>query len=496
MRVNKETNIESSYNEDLGIISYISYNPVTKLVFDGKYDSEGTAVDFVQETGDDKTYNVSNAYLKAIAMLNKGKFSYFVLNNLLVKDNVLTFADFEKEETYFEYVGTTLSDGLYKQKGQSLYLQKGDITEFPKIPDNTTTQNLFRVSTEEIVYHFEKMVNYLSKDYERSSMMNVRIMNDHRGISLVATDAYSGYNVVLKTAKSFMKDGATFLLPNLEKMVRIFKVMECDFVDFYTDPSHQHLTSVCHSGHDLIRIINKLPDGKYPNYEAIYPKREEFNNRKKLSIDRKELVSGLKKIKSTEQYKNRDKKDPLDDMFTFGFDFSGSIYSGRAIKDSFRGNLIFEELENVGVSKVEAAPFKDEEYDSCEVLVMPLVLNKKGSEDEIEDSFFLNIKQIDRFLKKGKQSKINLYVDKHNKSILVDSYNDYVADPSMVSEPSQEQKVIQETAKKEEKISNLYKELLDAANGVDIAIELEEDPIKLEELKKAKKGVLIAIEMI
>ena len=146
---------------------------------------------------------------------------------------------------------------------------------------------------------------------------------------------------------------------------------------------------------DNFRIICRLVEGKYPNYEAAIPK----DNPNKLTIDRNTFINTLKRVslfanQSTHQVRlainERDMKISAEDL-EFSNDAHESIpcsYDGEPMEIGFNAKFLSEMLTNLDTEQVLMElshpsragilfPINDDDQANNEdilMLVMPVML--------------------------------------------------------------------------------------------------------------------------
>jgi DNA polymerase III subunit beta len=179
-------------------------------------------------------------------------------------------------------------DGKYKLVGH-----RSD--EFPQIPqlENTKTINL---NGSLLVNAFNKTLFATGNDELRPVMSGVLCEVKEDNLTFVATDAHK----LVRYRRPDIKAGfeASFILPKkpLNHLKNI--IPDDDEVSVKMEFNDTNASLIF----DDIQLICRLIDGKYPNYEAVIP----TNNPHKLTIDRKNLLTSLRRVsifgsKSTHQ---------------------------------------------------------------------------------------------------------------------------------------------------------------------------------------------------
>jgi DNA polymerase-3 subunit beta len=146
---------------------------------------------------------------------------------------------------------------------------------------------------------------------------------------------------------------------------------------------------------DQIRVVCRLIDGRYPNYEAVIPKENPF----RLSMSRQDLMSSIRRVaifssKSTNQVKLNIQGSELQ-LTAEDLDYANSAserlacqYEGEDMEIAFNSKFINEMLSNLETDRITlnmSAPNRagillpeSETPDADEdllMLVMPVMLN-------------------------------------------------------------------------------------------------------------------------
>ena len=172
----------------------------------------------------------------------------------------------------------TTGEGRYKMVGH-----KSD--EFPQIPVLEDQMSL-EIPADVLVCGFEKTVFATGNDEIRPVMTGVFMEMTANGLNFVATDAHKLVRYRRLDVKSEV--AASFILPkkpiNQLKNALSGKADETVVVEF-----NKTNASFTMSG---FKLVCRLIDGKYPNYEAVIPKA----NPNKLTIDRQLLLSAIRRV--------------------------------------------------------------------------------------------------------------------------------------------------------------------------------------------------------
>ncbi len=173
-------------------------------------------------------------------------------------------------------VDITSSYGKYHMAGE-------DAADYPSFPSDEGVSTV-SVQGSVLVSAIEKTVFAASTDELRPAMTGVYFQIEKSKLTCVATDAHK---LVRFTTNQLKGDAvASFIVPR--KTLNLLKNVV---------PSDQNVQVAFNKGHAFftwgdVRIISRLIDAKFPDYNAIVP----VNNTDQLQIQRKDLFSSLKRI--------------------------------------------------------------------------------------------------------------------------------------------------------------------------------------------------------
>ncbi len=167
--------------------------------------------------------------------------------------------------------------------------------EFPQIPTLENTRSI-QINGSILANAFNKTLFATGNDELRPVMSGVLCEMDGEKLTFVATDAHKLVRYRRTDVK--MDGAASFILP--KKPLNHLKNIIPDDADLEVKMEYNDANAVLEF--DDIRLICRLIDGKYPNYEAVIPTQNPF----KLSVDRKILLNALRRVaifgsKSTHQ---------------------------------------------------------------------------------------------------------------------------------------------------------------------------------------------------
>lgn len=172
----------------------------------------------------------------------------------------------------------TTGEGRYKMAGH-----KSD--EFPQVPVLAEPMR-WEIPADVLVCGFEKTVFATGNDEIRPVMTGVFMEMTENGLNFVATDAHKLVRYRRLDIKSDVKE--SFIVPkkpiNQLKSALAGKADETVIVEF-----NKANASFTMSG---FKLVCRLIDGRYPNYEAVIPK----SNPNKLTIDRQLLLSAIRRV--------------------------------------------------------------------------------------------------------------------------------------------------------------------------------------------------------
>ena len=224
-----------------------------------------------------------------VKLLNKlagKKSSIPITNEVYVKDGVATVTDLENTIR----IKTSLADGMYKIVGEDFVKSKTDPGEFPTGFDveskpepggKTGKSTVVEVELKDIANDLRKAVTFVAHDELRPVMNAVNLKSDGNNLYIASTDAHRLFvkkiPIKLPEFKINLPESAVKLLlsnPTLDSFkMRIGEWRsEIETKDF---------------------VLNtRNVDGKYPNYEAVFPDKTYQH----LTFDKGELLTLLDKL--------------------------------------------------------------------------------------------------------------------------------------------------------------------------------------------------------
>lgn len=224
-----------------------------------------------------------------VKLLNKlagKKSSISITNEVYVKDGVATVTDLENTIR----VKTSLADGMYKIVGEDFVKTKTDPSEFPTNLDVNTKpapggkmveSKVVEIELKDVVGELKKALPFVGHNELRPIMNAVNLRSDGNNLYIASTDAHRLFvkkiPVKLPEFNVNLPESAIKLLlsnPTLDTFkMRIGELRsEVETRDF---------------------VLNtRNVDGKYPNYEAVFPNKTYQH----LTFDKGELITLLDKL--------------------------------------------------------------------------------------------------------------------------------------------------------------------------------------------------------
>jgi DNA polymerase-3 subunit beta len=258
--------------------------------------------------------------------------------------------------------------------------------DFPKAPALENQKSL-SMQSDALARAINKTIFAAGNDDMRPVMSGVFFEIHETSVRFVATDAHKLVRYGLNNIGS--ADTASFIVPKkpLNLMRGILNSLKTDVkIEFNENNalfSFDHVTLMC-----------RLIEGKYPNYEAVIPK----ENPKKLTIDRLDLLSSIKRVsifanKTTHQVRMKMGGSELN-VSAEDLDFANEAqerltctYNGEDMEIGFNSRFLQEMLTNLDSENVNiemSAPNRagiltqvesENEAEDLLMLVMPVMLN-------------------------------------------------------------------------------------------------------------------------
>ena len=290
-------------------------------------------------------------------------------------------------ETPLSFLIENKTHAIEISAGEGKYKLTGfDGNEFPKVPAITKPSTI-KLNSHVIANAINKTIFAAGNDDLRPTMSGVFCQLSDENIIFVATDAHKLVRYTRNDYKS--KSTASFILPkkplNLIKGILAAEDTEVTMVYNNTNASFSF---------NNINLICRLIDGKYPNYEAVIPKK----NPNKLTIDRVSLLNSIGRValfanKSTNQVRLKITGSELS-ISAEDYDYNNAAndrltcsFTGEDMEIGFNSKFLLEMLANLESDNVViemSAPNRagillpaetDNKDEDILMLVMPVMLN-------------------------------------------------------------------------------------------------------------------------
>ncbi len=280
------------------------------------------------------------------------------------------------EETYSIEISS--DNGRYKLAGENA-------TDFPKVPSVT---NDFSVDLSSDV--LGRAVNYTifstSNDELRPAMTGVYLNLSDTNSTFVATD---GHRLVrYRRDDVASENGTAIIIPR-----KALNLLKATLPAESTNVSLEFNMANAFFKFDNLKMICRLIDEKYPDYENVIP----VDNNNIMSIDRNEFLSSLKRIaiyanKTTHQVRLKITGSELQ-ISAEDLDFSNEAnerlsceHDGEDIEIGFNARFLIEMLSNLESKEIELQlsasnkagliiPKDKEDTEDILMLVMPVMLS-------------------------------------------------------------------------------------------------------------------------
>ena len=256
--------------------------------------------------------------------------------------------------------------------------------EFPKISENKLS-NAFDISGDILLNAISKTLFAAGNDELRPMMSGIFLEFSDNGIVFVATDAHK----LVRHKRNDVKSEATgsFIIPR-----KPLNILKNNLGEEIVSISFNETNAVF--SYENIKIICRLIDGKYPNYEAVIPK----DNPNKLFLNTNLLLSSIKRVsiyanKTTHQIRLKIAGSELQ-VTSEDLDFSNQAqerltckYEGEDLEIGFNSRFLIEMLNHIKSEEISlemTAPNRAgiilpldglEEGEETLMLVMPVMLN-------------------------------------------------------------------------------------------------------------------------
>ncbi len=270
-------------------------------------------------------------------------------------------------------------NGRYKLAGENA-------TDFPKVP-SVSNDFSANISTEVLARAINNTIFATSSDELRPAMTGVYVNLGDKNTTFVATD---GHRLVRYRRTDIKSDnGNAIIIPR-----KALNLLKATLPTENTDVNIDFNMSNAFFKFGNIRMICRLIDERYPDYENVIP----TSNPIKMTISRTELLSSLKRIsiyanKTTHQVRLKITGSELQ-VSAEDLDFSNEAnerlsceHEGEDIEIGFNARFLIEMLTNLDTDQIKlnmsAAnkagvifPAEKEKGEDILMLVMPVMLNQ------------------------------------------------------------------------------------------------------------------------
>ena len=281
------------------------------------------------------------------------------------------------ESTYSIEISS--DNGRYKLAGENA-------TDFPKVP-SVSNDFSANISTEVLARAINNTIFATSSDELRPAMTGVYVNLGDKNTTFVATD---GHRLVRYRRTDIKSDnGNAIIIPR-----KALNLLKATLPSENTDVNIDFNMSNAFFKFGTIRMICRLIDERYPDYENVIP----TTNPIKMTISRTDLLSSLKRIsiyanKTTHQVRLKITGSELQ-VSAEDLDFSNEAnerlsceHEGEDIEIGFNARFLIEMLSNLDTDQIKlnmsAAnkagvifPAEKEKGEDILMLVMPVMLNQ------------------------------------------------------------------------------------------------------------------------
>jgi len=300
----------------------------------------------------------------------------------ILLDTLKTFGDipisfFINLET--KLIELSTDDGKFKLSGF-------DSAEFPNAPSIEAASSI-EIPAEVLEQAISKTIFATGSDELRPVMMGVNFELTAQGLILVGTDAHKLVKYTRTDVTSDSED--SFIVPKKSLMMLKNSLAKSDEKVKVEYDAKNAIFSF-----ENFKLICRLVDGKYPNYEAVIPK----NNPNILTVDRVQLLNKIRRVsffanQSTNQIRLKISGKELilsaEDMdyTNEAYERLSCSYEGEDIEIGFNAKFLIEMLNNLsneqitielstpGRAGIIVPVNKDDSNEHIIMLVMPIMLN-------------------------------------------------------------------------------------------------------------------------
>lgn len=280
------------------------------------------------------------------------------------------------EETYTIEISS--SNGRYKLSGENA-------TDFPRVPV-VQGGNAIEIPSNVLARAINKTIFAVSNDELRPAMTGIYVQLRSDNVTFVATDGHR----LLRYRRTDIATSqeASLIIPR-----KAFMLLKSTLPSEATAVRMEFNQSNAFFSFDNIRMICRLIDERYPDYENVIP----VQNPNKLVIDRQDLLSSVKRIsiysnKTTHQIRLKLTGSEMQ-VSAEDLDFSNEAnerlscqYEGEDMEIGFNAKFLMEMLNNLDSDEITfelstpnraglLMPIVNEDSENVLMLVMPVMLN-------------------------------------------------------------------------------------------------------------------------
>ncbi|SIT76099.1 DNA polymerase III subunit beta [Pontibacter indicus] len=280
------------------------------------------------------------------------------------------------EETYTIEISS--SNGRYKLSGENA-------TDFPRVPV-LKGGSAIEIPSNVLSRAINKTIFAVSNDELRPAMTGIFVQLRSDNVTFVATDGHR----LLRFRRTDIATAqeASLIIPR-----KAFTLLKSTLPSEATAVRMEFNQSNAFFSFDNIRMICRLIDERYPDYENVIP----VQNPNKLVIDRAALLSSVRRIsiysnKTTHQIRLKLSGSELQ-VSAEDLDFSNEAnerltcqYDGEDMEIGFNAKFLIEMLNNIDADEISfelstpnraglLMPLANEDNENVLMLVMPVMLN-------------------------------------------------------------------------------------------------------------------------
>ena len=280
------------------------------------------------------------------------------------------------EETYTIEISS--SNGRYKLSGENA-------TDFPRVPV-VKGGSAIEIPSNVLSRAINKTIFAVSNDELRPAMTGIFVQLRADNVTFVATDGHR----LLRFRRTDIATAqeASLIIPR-----KAFTLLKSTLPSEATAVRMEFNQSNAFFSFDNIRMICRLIDERYPDYENVIP----VQNPNKLVIDRAALLSSVRRIsiysnKTTHQIRLKLSGSELQ-VSAEDLDFSNEAnerltcqYDGEDMEIGFNAKFLIEMLNNIDADEISfelstpnraglLMPLANEDNENVLMLVMPVMLN-------------------------------------------------------------------------------------------------------------------------